>query len=103
MRDFTATDRLVGSVGAPTASEYTSRLGEAVPREVSRFAVALALKNAATAVGDAVGFAASARAATPATWGDAIEVPLMVLVAVELLFQAEVMLLPGAKISTQDP
>jgi hypothetical protein len=33
----------------------------------------------------------------------AIEVPLMVLVAVSLVFQAEVMLDPGAKRSTQVP
>ena len=53
--------------------------------------------------GLAARFAASARAATPVTWGAAIEVPLMVLVAVELVFQADVMLLPGAKMSTHDP
>jgi hypothetical protein len=32
-----------------------------------------------------------------------MEVPLMVLVAVALVYQAEVMLEPGAKISTQEP
>jgi len=42
-------------------------------------------------------------AATPATCGDAIEVPEMVLVAEALPIQADVMLEPGAKISTQVP
>ena len=39
----------------------------------------------------------------PATCGVAIEVPLMVFVAVSLVFHAEVMLDPGANRSTQVP
>ena len=39
----------------------------------------------------------------PATCGVAIEVPLMVFVAVSLVFQAEVMLEPGAKMSRHVP
>ena len=50
---------------------------------------------------EALGEACSSSAAAPATCGDAIEVPLMVLVAVLLVHQAEVMLDPGAKMSTQ--
>jgi hypothetical protein len=42
-------------------------------------------------------------AATPATCGEAIDVPLIVFVAVVLVHQAEVMLDPGAKMSTQLP
>ena len=42
-------------------------------------------------------------AATPATCGVAIEVPLIVLVAVSLVFQDDRMLEPGAKISTTLP
>lgn len=42
-------------------------------------------------------------AATPATWGDAIEVPEMVLIAVVEVCQADVILLPGAKISKHLP
>jgi hypothetical protein len=42
-------------------------------------------------------------AATPATWGAAIEVPEMVFVAVELPIQDEVMAEPGAKMSRQVP
>ena len=64
---------------------------------------ALLTKKAATAAGEACGLACNASAATPATWGDAMEVPLMVLVAVLLSIQDEVMLEPGAKIPTQLP
>ena len=39
----------------------------------------------------------------PATWGDAMEVPLIVLVAVLLPAQAAVIDDPGAKISRHDP
>lgn len=52
-----------------------------------------------------VGSIPSARykAITPATWGEAIEVPEIVLEASGLPIQAEVMATPGAKISTQGP
>lgn len=103
VRDFTARTCVVGSVGMPEANEYTNKFGEPVPMELSLFGVALAIRKLATAAGDAVGLAASASAATPAIWGVAIEVPLMVLVAVVLLFQADVMLLPGPKISRHVP
>lgn len=53
--------------------------------------------------GDAPGLLCLYSAATPATWGDAIEVPLMVAVAVSLVYQAEVMLEPGAKRSRHVP
>jgi hypothetical protein len=65
--------------------------------------VAFVVKKAATEAGEAVGLAASTKAATPATCGDAMEVPLLMLVAVAPLLEAEVMLVPGAKISTQLP
>ena len=58
---------------------------------------------AVTVAGDAVGFVSKNRAATPATCGVAIEVPEIVFVAVSLVFQDEVMLEPGAKISTHVP
>ena len=58
---------------------------------------------AATVAGEAVGFVSRNNAATPATCGVAIDVPEMVFVAVSLVRQAEVMLLPGAKMSTQVP
>ncbi len=49
------------------------------------------------------GLLCSTSAAASATLGAAIEVPLMVWVAVLLLFQAEAMLEPGANRSTQTP
>ena len=56
-----------------------------------------------TVAGDADGLLCRNRAATPATCGDAIEVPLSVAVAVSLAFDADKMLEPGAKISTTLP
>ena len=101
--DFTATNWASGSVGAPAASEYTNLLGEPAPADVTRLSVAWVLKKAATAAGVAVVLAARANAATPLTCGDAIDVPLMVLMAVAPVYHAEVMLLPGPKMSTQVP
>ena len=51
----------------------------------------------------AEGLVFNANAATPATWGLAMDVPLMVLMAVVLVCQAEVILEPGANTSTQVP
>ena len=42
-------------------------------------------------------------AATPAVWGDAMLVPLIVLVAVSLVRHADVMDCPGANQSMHDP
>ena len=61
------------------------------------------VNSATTCAGVQVGFAPSNNAATPATCGDAMDVPLMVLMDVEDLYQAEVMPLPGAKMSRQPP
>ena len=92
-----------GSVGTPAASENRRRLGEPEPMELNRFGVALATTNEVTARGDAAGLASSANAATPATWGVAIEVPLIELVAPSFVLQDDVMLTPGAKTSTHLP
>ncbi len=53
--------------------------------------------------GEAVGLPCKIKAATPATCGEAIDVPLIVFVAVSLVYHAEVIELPGAKISRQLP
>src|SRR5690348_5739021 len=66
-------------------------------------AVALPVSADATAAGVAVGFADRNSAAAPVTCGVAIEVPLMVFVAVSLVAHEEVMLTPGPKRSTQVP
>ena len=89
--------------GAPVSNEKSSRLGEPVPAFVTLFGVELLTIAAVTVAGDAVGFVSRNNAATPATCGVAIDVPEIVLVAVSLVFHDEVMLLPGAKMSTHVP
>ena len=89
--------------GAPVKSENSRRLGDPVPALVTLFGVELLMIAAVTVAGEAPGLASKNNAATPATCGDAIDVPEMVLVAVSLVRHAEVMLLPGAKMSTQVP
>ena len=65
--------------------------------------VALPVSAEVTSGGCAEGWADRYSAAAPATWGDAIEVPLMVFVAVFVLYQSDVMPTPGALMSTQLP
>ena len=67
------------------------------------FGVELFTSAAVTVDGEAPGFVWRYSAAAPATCGVAIEVPLMVFVAVLLVLQAEVMLEPGAKMSRHVP
>ena len=78
-------------------------MGEPAPGLVTLFGVALATSWSRTCWGVACGVAPRTSAAAPATCGAAIEVPLMVLVAVSLVFHAEVMFSPGAKMSVQVP
>ena len=87
----------------PVNSEKSRRLGEPVPGLVTLFSVEPLMIAAVTCDGVAAGFVSRNKAATPATCGDAIDVPEIVLVAVSLVLHAEVMLLPGAKMSTQVP
>src|SRR3954454_11111981 len=89
------------TVGLPAAENrvYSSAFGEPVPGLLMWFGVALSFSACCTPAGEAVGLADRYSAAAPVTCGVAIDVPLMVLVAVSLLFQAEVMLTPGAKMS----
>ncbi len=84
-------------------SEYSKRLGEPLPALPTTPVVAAPVIAVATAAGAAVGCACRYKAATPVTCGVAIEVPLMVLVAVLLVYQADVMLDPGANRSRQEP
>lgn len=74
-----------------------------MPTLVTTLGVELATRLSRTWAGVYDGFAASVSAAAPTTWGVAIDVPLIVLVAVLLLYQADVMLTPGARMSTQVP
>lgn len=81
----------------------SSLFGEPVPGLVTTPLVALATSAVATWAGVSVRWSASQRAAAPTTCGVAIEVPEMVLVAVSLVFQDDLMLEPGAKTSTRLP
>ena len=65
--------------------------------------VALPVSVAATVAGAAPGVPCSTSAAAPVTCGVAIEVPLIVLVAVSDVSHEDVMFWPGAKMSTQVP
>jgi len=89
--------------GPPLNNEKSSRFGEPVPALVTWFSVEPLTMAAVTVAGEAVGFVSRNNAATPVTCGVAMDVPEMVFVAVSLVFHDEVMLLPGAKISTQVP
>src|SRR5215212_5854683 len=70
---------------------------------VNRPVVELFTSALRTVAGDALELPERYSAATPATCGVAIDVPLMVFVAVSLDAQAEVMLEPGATMSTHVP
>jgi hypothetical protein len=84
-------------------STYIRRFGEPVPADVTRFGVAAVTRASRTWVGVRALFAPRRRAAAPATWGEAMDVPLMVFVAVDDVYQADLMLEPGAKMSRQLP
>src|SRR6266508_1394473 len=94
---------LPGGCGLLSNSVYSSLFGEPEPGPPTLPSVALATRPSRTCCGVSLGWAASHRAAPPATCGLAIDVPLMVLVAVSPVAQADVMPDPGAKMSTQGP
>ena len=91
---------LAGGVPLTTKSNL---FGEPVPGLLMTPLVALLTSESRTCCGVKVGFWASTRAAAPATCGVAIDVPLMVFVAVSLVHHAEVIEEPGAKMSRQVP
>ncbi|CAM5405502.1 hypothetical protein SNARM312S_07955 [Streptomyces narbonensis] len=74
-----------------------------MPGLVTTFGVAAFTRAVPTWAGVAVGLSPRYTAAAPATCGDAIDVPEMVLVALSPVFHAEVMLEPGAKRSRTVP
>src|SRR6185369_14716740 len=84
-------------------SEYSSRLGEPVPALVTWFVVeplTIALRVVAA---EAPGLNCLYSAATPATCGEAIEVPLNVAVVVSELNQDDKIPEPGAKMWRHTP
>ena len=87
----------------PDNSEYSKRFGEPVLMLVNLPEDAVFTISLRTVEGEAVVLFCKYNAATPATCGEAIEVPEIVFVAVSLVYQAEVIEEPGAKISRQVP
>ena len=77
--------------------------GEPVPGLVTLPGVPLVTRASRTCCAVAVGLALRYSAATPATCGLAMEVPLMEVLPVSLELAAEVMLEPGAQMSMQVP
>ena len=80
-----------------------SRFGEP-ETPVKTFFVEPLIRAAATAAGvGVVVWALTNTAAAPVTCGVAIDGPLIVFIAVALVFHADVMLTPGALMSTHEP
>jgi hypothetical protein len=77
--------------------------GVAPTRLVAIPEVLFAMIEAATLAGEAVGSVWRRSAAAPATNGAAIEVPLAKTVARSPVFEADMILSPGARISTHAP
>src|SRR5690606_5675097 len=92
-----------GGVLPPPVFTNSRRFGEPLPGLLITPVVALLIICDLTWAGVRLGFWARMSAAAPAACGDAIEVPLMVLVALLLVCHAEVIEVPGAKMSTQVP
>lgn len=84
-------------------NEYSSRFGEPVPALVTTFVVALFTIAFRTVADEALGLNCLYSAATPATCGEAIEVPLNVAVAVSELNHDDRIPEPGAKRSRHAP
>src|SRR5918996_2042486 len=81
--------------GALPKIEYSSRFGDPVPMLDSLLTLALLTSAAWTTFGGAAGSPERYSAATPATCGAAIDVPLIVLNVESLVYHADVMLEPG--------
>lgn len=97
-------NRATGGVvtgAAEMNAEYSSLF--VVPAGTDAVVLALALRAASTWAAVAVGFTWRYNAMVPATCGVAMDVPLIVFVAVFELYHADVMFTPGALMSTQLP
>ena len=91
------------ALAGATKRENNNRFGDPAPSDVTTSGVAVVFNTVATAAGVNEFCVPKSTAATPATWGLAIDVPDIVAVAVTEDIAAEVIELPGAKISTHDP
>lgn len=91
------------SRGATPKREYSIRLTESLPTSLSTPDVAVLVIHVAIWAGVVVGAVSRPSATTPATCGDAMDVPDLTELAVDEPIHAEVMLEPGAKTSTHEP
>ena len=92
-----------GDDGTAVGSPYASLLGDNVPAPVTALPVVAFMIAVITCDGVAVVAAERYRAAKPATWGAAMEVPDWTEVAVGDDIPAETMSEPGAKRSRHAP
>ena len=102
-RNLTLTGETSGKVQGGGMYVMRSVFGDPDLTSSNRPVVANSISFEFTNAGVAVGYADRIRAATPATCGDAMEVPVMVAVAVSEVLNEEVIEPPGAKISTHGP
>jgi hypothetical protein len=82
---------------------YSKRLGDPAPGFVTTSAVALASILVSKPAGVRLGSSSRSKAATPATWGAAMDVPLRLKLPAIVFVFAETMLFPGAKMSMHVP
>lgn len=94
---------LVGGKVPANSPVYSNRFGEPSFGSLTTSAVAAARIRSATWLGVRFGSCCRMSAAAPATWGHAIDVPLMVALPVSDDDAADVIEDPGAKMSRHDP
>jgi len=92
-----------GAGGAPPSATNNNLLVSEDLRPVSAPVTASSSKACRTEEGFMFGSASKMRAAPPDTWGQAMDVPLKVALAVSDLCPADRTLLPGAQIFVQEP
>lgn len=95
--------QVVATRSAMEAPAYRNLLGVLAGRELMAPSVAIHLRTSVARAVVKAGCMESSCAAAPATCGAAIEVPLIVLVAVSEVAHAALMPEPGARMSTQRP
>jgi hypothetical protein len=97
------TVEICGRVPPDALPTYKSRLGDAVPESPIKPVVEESANAVTTVAGLALGLLERKTAAAPATCGDAIEVPDIVVEQVSHDIEADRMSDPGAKRSRRDP
>src|SRR5690349_2953020 len=97
------TDGVGDGSGGGVLSTYSSSLGVPSGTPDSAFAVAAFMILSVIWAGVSDGLALKISAASPTTCGVAIEVPFWLTSCESLVFQADVIAVPGAKMSTHEP